>query len=103
MYERMRVNPKFQQLVATRGRYAWTLSLVVLAMFYGFVMMVAFMPATLGQPIAQGSMLTIGVALELFMFVLFWVLTAAYVRRANTEFDALAKEVVNDAWKESRV
>lgn len=103
MYERMRVNPKFRQLVATRGRYAWTLSLVVLAMFYGFVMMVAFMPATLGQPIAQGSMLTIGVALELFMFVFFWVLTAAYVRRANTEFDAIAKEVVKDAWQETRV
>jgi cation/acetate symporter len=102
MYQRMRCNPKFQQLVATRGRYAWILSLVVLAMFYGFVMMVAFMPATLGQPIAQGSMLTVGVALELFMFVFFWVLTAAYVRRANTEFDALAKEVVNDAWKENR-
>lgn len=102
MYERMRGNPKFRQLVATRGRFAWTLALVVLTMFYGFVMMVAFLPASLGKPVAEGSMLTVGVALELFMFVFFWVLTAVYVRRANTEFDALAKEVVSDAWKEDR-
>lgn len=102
MYERMRGNPKFQQLVATRGRFAWILALVVLAMFYGFVMMVAFKPAALGQPVAEGSVLTVGVAVELFMFVFFWVLTAVYVRRANTEFDALAQEVIKDAWKETR-
>ena len=33
MYERMRANPKFQELVTTRGRYAWTLSIVVLGLF----------------------------------------------------------------------
>jgi cation/acetate symporter len=102
MYERMRGNPKFRQLVNTRGRYAWTLALVVLTLFYGFVMVVAFMPASLGQPVAPGSQLTVGVAVELFMFVLFWVLTALYVRRANTEFDALAKEVIQDATKEGQ-
>ena len=102
MYERMRANPKFRQLVSTRGRFAWTLAVVVLTMFYGFVMTVAFNPQILGQPIAEGSMLTVGVAAELFMFIFFWLLTALYVRRANTEFDALSKEVVNEAWKETQ-
>ena len=49
MYERMRANPKFQELVARRGRFAWTLAFIVLSMFYGFVMVVAFSPASLGQ------------------------------------------------------
>lgn len=102
MYERMRANPKFRQLVSARGRFAWTLAAVVLTMFYGFVMTVAFNPQILGQPVAEGSMLTIGVAAELFMFIFFWLLTAFYVRRANTTFDALSKEVVNEAWKESQ-
>lgn len=102
MYERMRANPKFQQLVATRSRFAWTLALIVLVMFYGFVMTVAFNPGVLGQPVADGSMLTYGVAAELFMFIFFWGLTALYVYRANTEFDALSKEVINTAWKETR-
>lgn len=99
MYERMRANPKFQELVAARGRFAWTLALVVLVMFYGFVMVVAFNPASLGQPVSEGSLLTVGVAVELFMFIFFWVLTAFYVRRANGEFDALTQEIVKEAWK----
>lgn len=102
MYEHMRANPKFQQLVARRGRFAWTLAFVVLAMFYGFVLLVAFKPALLGRPVVQGSMITIGVAFELFMFIFFWVLTAVYVYRANGEFDALTQEIVKDAWKENK-
>ncbi len=102
MYERMRENPKFQELVAKRGRYAWTLAAIVLTMFYGFVMVVAFAPTSLGQPIAEGSRWTVGVVVELFMFIFFWVLTALYVHKANTEFDMLSQEIVKDAWKEKK-
>ena len=102
MYERMRANPKFQELVSRRGRFAWTLAFIVLSMFYGFVMVVAFNPAALGQPISEGSMVTVGVAIELFMFIFFWSLTAVYVRRANTEFDSLTQEIVKEAWKENK-
>ena len=97
MYERMRSNPKFQQLVTRRGRFAWMLAITVLAVFYGFVMLVAFNPGALGVPVAEGAALTVGVALGLFMFVFFWILTALYVRRANGEFDALTAEIVKDA------
>lgn len=101
MYERMRVNPKFQELVKKRSRFAWTLAAIVMILFYGFVMVVAFNPASLGQPVSEGSMLTVGVAVEAFMFVFFWVLTVVYVRRANTEFDSINREIVNEALKEN--
>lgn len=97
MYARMRSNPKFQQLVTTRGRFAWTLAAFVLVSFYSFVMVVAFAPSVLGLPVAEGSMLSIGVAVGLSIFVSFWVLTALYVRRANGEFDALTAQIVEDA------
>lgn len=102
MYERMRTNPKFRELVSRRGRFAWTLATIVLVMFYGFVLTVAFNPSALGQPVSEGSMLTVGVAVELFMFIFFWVLTALYVKRANGEFDALTQEVVKEAWKDNK-
>ena len=102
MYERMRANPKFQDLVARRGRFAWTLAAIVLTLFYGFVMVVAFNPTSLGQPVSEGSKLTVGVAVELFLFIFFWVLTAVYVKRANTEFDALNQEIIKEAWKEQK-
>jgi len=99
MYERMRANPKFRELVARRGRFAWTLATIVLVMFYGFVLTVAFNPTALGQPVAEGSMLTVGVAVELFMFIFFWVLTAYYVKRANSEFDRLNQEILAEVQK----
>ena len=102
MYEHMRTNPKFQKLVARRGRFAWTLAFIVLTMFYGFVLVVAFKPAVLGRPIMAGSMITIGVVVELFMFIFFWVLTGVYVYRANGEFDSLTQDLIKDAWKENK-
>ena len=60
IYDRIRRNPKFDQLVQKRGSFAWTLSAIVLILFYGFFMLVAFNPKLLGQPIAEGSMWAIG-------------------------------------------
>lgn len=97
IYQRMRSNPKFDELVARRSRFAWLLAAIVLVLFYGFVMVVAFAPGVLGTPVADGSMLTVGVAAGLFMFSFFWLLTALYVRRANGQFDALTAEIVADA------
>ena len=102
MYSRIRQNPKFKELVEKRTRFAVTLAIITLVMFYGFVMTVAFNPLSLGQPIAEGSMWTVGVVAELFMFIFFWVLTAVYVKRANGEFDALTQEMIKDAWKENK-
>ena len=102
IHERMRVDPTFRKPVAIRGGFAWTLSFIVLILFYGFVMAVAFYPATLGKPVSEGSMLTIGVAVELFLFVFFWALAALYVKRANSEFDAMTQEVIKQAQKESK-
>lgn len=102
VYERIRRNPKFDQLVARRTRFAGILSLIVLVIFYGFVMVVAFNPSVIGERIAEGSTLTVGVLSGLFMFIFFWVLTAVYVRRANSEFDDLTTELINDAMKEPK-
>ena len=102
IYQRIRVNPRFQELVRKRGRFAWTLAWTVLVLFYGFVLLVAFSPSVLGQPVVPGSMLTLGVLGEFCLFVLFWVLTAVYVRRASGEFDALTREVIQDAQKEAK-
>ena len=100
IYDRIRRNPKFDQLVQKRGSFAWTLSAIVLVIFYGFFLLVAFNPKMLGQPIAEGSMWAIGYTVEMVMFVFFWLLTALYVRKANGEFDAITRDII-DATKET--
>jgi cation/acetate symporter len=99
---KIRENPKFHALVTRRGRFAWTLAIIVLVIFYGFVLTVAFNPTVLGTPLSDGSRITVGLSAGLFMFVFFWALTAVYVRRANGEFDAMTRELISEAWQETR-
>ena len=35
-------NPRFQELVRERSSFAWTLSIVMLVIYYGFILLVAF-------------------------------------------------------------
>ncbi len=97
VYARIRANPKFAQLVARRGRLAWWLAGIVFVLFYALVLMIAFAPSVIGERVAPGSTLSVGVAAGLFEFVFFWILMAHYVRKANSDFDALTAEVVDDA------
>jgi len=96
--DRIKKNPKFQQLVKKRSAYAWMLSLAVLVLFYGFILLVAFNPALMSLRLGgEASFITLGPVVILSMFVLFWVLTGLYVKRANGEFDALTRVLIKEA------
>jgi uncharacterized membrane protein (DUF485 family) len=99
VYAHIRNNPSFIQLVKRRGRFAWFLSTIVFVVFFGFVLAVAFAPELIAARPFAGSNLTVGILAGLFQFIVFWILTLVYVRRANGEFDALNKEIVKAAWE----
>ena len=46
-----------------------------------------------------GSYVTTGLLIGFFEFIFFWLLTAVYVRRANSEFDALTAEILRESLK----
>ncbi|MBM5573762.1 MULTISPECIES: DUF485 domain-containing protein [Deefgea] len=96
--ERIQQNPKFQELVRKKSSLSWLLSFVMLAIYYGFILVVAFSPATLGQSLS-GGVTTIGIPIGVLIILSAFVITGIYVRRANTEFDQLTREVVEDAKK----
>lgn len=102
VYERIRQNPKFDKLVATRSRFAWTLSAVVVILYYGFMAIVAFNPAFLAQPISEGGVASIGWPIAASLMVLFWIMTGFYVSRANSKFDAINAELISEATKEAK-
>ena len=99
VYAHIRRNPRFTELVAKRTRFAGLLAIIVLAVFYGFVLLVAFAPELIGKRLFEGSNLAFGILAGLLQFIFFWVLTLVYVRRANGEFDDINKELVQAAWK----
>lgn len=100
IYQRIREHPEFNRLVSARSKLSWTLVMVLLVLFYGLILVVAFNPSIMGQRLGgESSVYTLGVAVIFSMFVFFWGITALYVRRANTEFDELTQKIVQDATK----
>jgi cation/acetate symporter len=65
--------------------------------FFGYILTVAFNPGVLARRVPEGGIFTVGILAELSMFIGFWILVALYVRRANTEFDALTAEIIEQA------
>jgi len=97
VYQRIQANPKFRELEARRSRLAWLLSAIVLAAYYGLMIMVAFWPHALHAPLSEGQVITIGVPLGAAVIVLSWLLTGFYVYRANTVFDVLNEQILSEA------
>lgn len=93
---RVRGNPKYAQLVRRRTRLAWTLTALILIAYYGYVGLIAFDKAALARPVGEGVM-SIGIPVGLGLIVFTIVLTAIYVLRANSEFDRLTREIVEEA------
>ncbi|BCL74442.1 membrane protein [Jeongeupia sp. HS-3] len=96
MIQRIQNNPKFRELEQKKTSLSWLLSIIMLVIYYGLILMIAFSPATLGTPLAAGSVTTIGIPLGLLVIVSAFVLTGIYVRRANTEFDQLNRELIEE-------
>jgi cation/acetate symporter len=99
VYEKIRNNPRFDELVGKRSRFAWTLSAIVLVLYFSFVMVVAFKPQLLATPLFSGSVTTIAWPIGAGIVLLFWILTGVYIRRANREFDEINSQLVKEALK----
>jgi len=94
---RIMADPDFHALTTRRSRFAWTLAGVMFVVFYGFILLVAFAPQVLAQKIGAGAALSIGWPIGAGIIILAWVLTAIYVRRANSEFEALTVKILEKA------
>ncbi|MGC2857038.1 DUF485 domain-containing protein [Novispirillum sp. DQ9] len=90
-------DPDFKALTTRRSRFAWLLSAIMLIVFYGFILVVAFAPDLLATKIAPGATLSIGWPIGAGIIILAWVLTAVYVARANGEFEALNNKILENA------
>jgi uncharacterized membrane protein (DUF485 family) len=96
---RIQNNPKYHQLIKERDTLAWTLSALVLIIYFGFVLAVAFAPGFLTQPISATSVIPVGMLIGVGVIVASVVLTGIYVYKANSTFDPLIHEIIQDAAK----
>jgi uncharacterized membrane protein (DUF485 family) len=97
--DRITANPKFLEFVAMRSTYSIIMAIVSAAAYYGFILLVAFNKEFLAQKIGEGYTMSIGVPIGVAVIVFTIILTWIYVRRANTEFDAINEALIKEAQK----
>jgi uncharacterized membrane protein (DUF485 family) len=90
---RIQHDPNYIKLVNERKSFGWTLAIIMLVIYYGFIALVAFAPTVIA--IKLFGSITIGLVLGLAIILAAIVLTGVYVLRANAEFDDLTKAIVN--------
>lgn len=90
---RVAEDPRYIALVHRRGRFAWALTLVMLAVYFGYVLLIAFDKPLLARPLWAGAATSLGIPLGLGVILVAILLTGLYVRRANRDYDAMTAEL----------
>lgn len=93
--EHLQQHPDFIELVRRKQRLTWSLTLIMLAIYYGFVLVMAFAPQVLGKSLS-GGITTWGIPLAITVIVLSFVLTAFYVRQSNSVIDPLTEKLLQE-------
>lgn len=91
--ESIQNNPDYKELLSKRTSFAWILSIIMLVVYYSYILVIAFNKEALHVPVSEGSLMTVGVPVGVAIIVFSFILTGVYVRRANSEFDALTKRI----------
>jgi len=96
IYQQIENSAHFMELVERRQRFAFSLSIIMLIIYVGFILLIAFAPHWLGTPLHEGTSVTRGIPIGIGVIVISFVLTGVYVWRANGEFDRLTKAVLSE-------
>jgi len=95
---KIEANPKYHELRRKRNTFGWTLTLLMLVVYFGYIALIAFNKPFLAQPIGNG-VTTLGIPIGLGVIVFTILITAVYVRRANREYDDLTAQILEEASK----
>ncbi len=93
---RIEANPKYHELRRRRNTFGWSLTLVMLVVYFGYIALIAFNKPFLAQPIGTG-VTTLGIPIGLGVILITILITGIYVRRANGEYDRLTAEILAEA------
>jgi uncharacterized membrane protein (DUF485 family) len=77
---------QIRTLALARNRIAITLTIVMVVIYFGFIILIAFGKSFLARAVVPG--LSVGILLGALVIVASWLLTWFYVRWANRHYDA---------------
>ena len=88
--------PAFRQLARERTRFRAGMSVGMAAAYFTYILTIAFCPQALGLPLWNGTIITWGILIGVGLIALGFVMTAVYVRRANSRFDHLNQRLMEE-------
>ncbi|MBA2636770.1 MAG: DUF485 domain-containing protein [Solirubrobacterales bacterium] len=94
-WQRAEESSEFRELVTSRRRFVVPATIFFLAWFLAFILLAGYARNFMNERITGG--LTVGYMLALTQFVMVWVLTFLYIRRAETVYDPLARRAAERA------
>lgn len=84
-------DPDFQSLVRQKNTISWILTALELALYFGFIALIAFNKPFLGTKISGA--ITVGIPIAVGTIVLSWVFTGIYIRWANSKYDDMVQKI----------
>lgn len=94
-WEAAEQSPEFQELQKKKRGFVIPATIFFLSWYFGFIILSGYAQDFMGETVYEG--LTIGYLIALSQFVMVWVLTAMYLRRADRDFDPLAAKAAQVA------
>ncbi|MES2873754.1 MAG: DUF485 domain-containing protein [Bacteroidota bacterium] len=87
-------SPAFRKLVKNRWNISLSFTFLMLFVYLGFLLVVAYQKDTLKMPVGESLNLAIIVGIGIIIFS--WLITGVYVYWANNYYDAAVKEIKKD-------
>lgn len=92
LVSRVQRDPNYIELERARSSLGWTLTIIMLVIYFGFITLVAFFKPLMATPVYGVVTLAFPVGLAVIASAI--IVTGVYVTRANGEFDRLTAKIV---------
>jgi uncharacterized membrane protein (DUF485 family) len=93
-------SPEFRELVRRRKRFVIPWTIFFFSWFFGFILLCGYAADFMGESIYEGF--TVGYLLALSQFIMVWTLGWLYLRKADRDFDPLARKAAETALEAGR-
>lgn len=93
-------SPEFKELIRKKKAFVLPATIFFFAWYFGYIILSGYAPEFMAESIYEGF--TLGYAIALTQFIMVWVLSVWYVRKADRDFDPLARRAAEKAIESGR-
>ena len=94
--DRVLIHPNFQELTRRRGRSSLGFFALMLVVYAGFILTLAYWPDVFARPIGPGYTMSVGVLSAVVVAISAVAMISAFVHLSNKHYDPLIDAIVRD-------